>query len=191
MNRIFTLLVLLFSLNNFSQTIVDFKFYNSCEDIIVDLDYSLYKLDDVDIYYSTNDKDSILKIENGVYIVDVNLPDGENFKSFLFTRKFNQNKTYLDTIETPKIMNKYKYTGGYGHIALGFFNCDKICNGYIIDKYVNGQIRMEGNFENGLPKKEIKKYNKNGELIEIEIYDKKGTYKKSKYPDYEKYLNNN
>ncbi len=49
--------------------------------------------------------------------------------------------------------------------------------------YINGTKRFEENFENGWPKNEIIKYNNREELVEIEIYDKHGVLKESKYPD--------
>ena len=184
MNRILFLLIFLYSIFSYSQSKVDFKFYDVCKDSILSLDYSLQKLDDFDKHYSTYETDSILQIEDGIYLVFVEIPDGENFKNFNFTKNFNGKRFFGDTLELPKVMRKYTSVLHYP-TDLGFFNCDKICNGYIVEYYKNGVIRMEGIFKKGLPKKELRKYNKKGELIEIEIYNRKGTYKKSKYPDYE------
>lgn len=56
--------------------------------------------------------------------------------------------------------------------------CDSNCNGYQIDYYDNGNIRLEGFFKNGRPKGEIKFYRPDGSIESIIFY--KGKYRKGK-----------
>ena len=184
-----TLIIIIFLLSNisFSQVNIDYRFYDNCKDSILDLNYSLISLKDFSMTYSTYENDSLNKIEFGVYIVDVEIPEGENYKTFNFTKEFKENLVYNDTIELPRIMRKYS-SELHNQTDLGFFECENLCNGEIVEYYKNGNVRMKGIFKNGNPKKELKKYNQKGELVEIEIYNRKGVYRKSKYPDYEKYI---
>ena len=167
---------------SFSQTKVNLKFYDNCSDKIINAEYSLYNLNDFDSYYFSNDKDSILKVDAGKYIVDVSIKDGENYKNFNFEKEFEDKVIYNDTIELPKILRKRTSVLHYP-TDLGFYFCEKLCNGQVVDYYKNGSIRMSGEFKNGIPKNEIKKYNRKGQLIEIEIYNENGVYKNSKYPN--------
>lgn len=136
------------------------------------------------------DSDSILKIEKGIYIISIDIADGENAKSYNLTREFKDDSLYNVNIELPKIMRKLTSQIHYP-TNLGFYYCDVKCNGWVKDFYSNGKLRISGKFKNGIPLKILNKYNINGELVEIQFYDKNGTYKKSKYPDYSKYLKNN
>lgn len=174
-----------------SQTKVKFTFTNSCpREQIEDYNIWMSSLDDETINYWAISKDSIVTIKKGVYIVTVYVGKGDYFKTYSFTKEFKSDSIYTVVKELPRIMSKYTRAVD-NQKFLGFYNCDKVCNGKLQDFYENGKIRMEGEFKNGIPVKQIKKYNELGELVEIEIYNRNGTYRKSKYPDYENFLKNN
>jgi len=167
-----------------SQAKSDFKFYDTCTDCVIKLDYFIKSITYTDNQSDINDNDSISNITPGKYNIGVIVMNNEvDYKIFTFTKVFENRKVYNDTIELPKVLKKNRNTGQYGHIYYGFFMCDKICDGYIVDYYKNGVIRLEGNFDNGRPNREIKKYDNRGKLIEIEIYDTDGFLKEIKYPD--------
>lgn len=179
-------IIIIFLVHNisYSQSQIDLKFYNACLDSIVTLDHVIQPFD----FSNTEDfnfrNDSIINIKPGKYIVNVIIEDNDPFyKTFEFTKVINNNMVYNDTIELPKVIKKYTNTSQYAHIYHGYLICDKICDGYVIDYYKNGIIRLEGNFENGMPKNEIRKYDTKGQLVEIEIYDNYGFIKETKYPD--------
>jgi len=106
-----------------------------------------------------------------------------DYTYFTFTKIFLEKKIHTDTIELPKVYRKHRNTGQYAHLSLGYYQCVKICNGYISDYYRNGKLRLEGHFENRIPKNEIKKYDTRGKLIVIEIYNTDAILKDAKYPD--------
>ncbi len=176
----------------FSQTKLEFAVVDNCSENEVDeYDITILSLDfDKEMKEYWINKDSILTIEKGVYSISVNVVEGDYFKSHNFVRDFKTDSVYSINLELPRIMKKYTSELHYP-TDLGFYYCDKICDGWQRDFYSNGKMRIEGEFKNGMPIKEIKKYNESGDLVEIELYRRNGTYKKSKYPDYENYLKNN
>ena len=164
---------------------------NCSEKKVEDYEISISSLDfDKEMKNYWIDKDSIVTIEKGIYSIFVSVVERGYVKSYGLMRDFQADSTYSIQLELPRIMRKRTRELHYPK-DLGFYNCDEVCNGLQQDFYSNGKIRMEGEFKNGIPNKKIKKYNKLGELIEIELYRRNGTYKKSKYPDYELYLKNN
>ena len=190
MKTLFTTVLILGINLVFSQTKVKFAIVDSCsEKLVEEYDISMLSLDEEMNEYWIS-KDSIVNIKNGIYLITVNIGEGDYFKTHSFTKEFELDSTYIVKRELPNIMRKY--TSGIHHQTdLGFYKCDKVCNGKLQDFYGNGNIRMEGEFRNGLPIKQIKKYNDKGELVEIEIYNRNGIYKKSKYPNYNNFVKNN
>ena len=176
----------------FSQTKLEFTVVNNCSEKKVDeYDITILSLDfDKKMLDYLIQQDSILNIEKGIYSISVSIEEGDYFKSYNFVREFKADSIYSINLEMPRITKKYTRELHYP-TDLGFYYCEKICDGWQKDYYANGKIRMEGEFKNGIPIKEIKKYNESGELVEIELYRRNGTYKKSKYPDYANYLKNN
>jgi len=129
-------------------------------------------------------KDSIVTVNSGVYFIEVSMKRNDfDYQIFSFTKEILNKKEYNDTIEIPKVLERIRYTGQYANLFLGYYKCDLVCDGYIKDFYNNGKIRFEGDFKNGIPINELKKYSIDGELIEIEIYDKDGTWKETKHPN--------
>jgi len=190
MKTIFTISLILFINLVLSQTTVEFTILDSCSDKQVeDYDITLLGVDEEMREYLIK-KDSIVNVKKGIYLITVNIGEGDYFKTHSYTKEFKSDSIYKVTRKLPKIMRKY--TSEIHHQTdMGFYNCDKVCNGKQQDFYRNGKIRMEGEFKNGMPIKQIKKYNDKGELVEIEIYNRNGTYKKSKYPDYNIFVKNN
>jgi len=84
-----------------------------------------------------------------------------------------------DTIRIPKILLSF---GNELHTKRwSYLNCNKICNGKIIDLHSNGNKRLEGDFVNGKPK-EIKFYRENGIIETEKIYNLgKFDYKRQNY----------
>jgi len=192
MKYLLTITILLTFNIVFSQTMLDFSVMNNCsENKVEEYEISLSSLDfDKEIKDYWIDKDSLVTIEKGIYLIFISIVEGDYVKSYGVTRDFKADSIYLMQMELPRIMRKRTRELHYP-TDLGFYNCDEVCNGLQKDFYSNGKIRMEGEFKNGVPVKELKKYNENGELVEIELYRKDGTYRKSKYPNYELYLKNN
>jgi hypothetical protein len=181
MNRLLIIFFLVYQASN-SQSIVDLRFYDTCKDSVIRLDYSLVPTEfptesntdsfSDEFYFFT--KDSILTVPPKKYEIYVSLKyNSLDYMDFSFTKTFLDKEKYNDTIDIPKVHKRLKNTGQYGHLFLGYYNCDKICNGHIIDYYSNGEIKLEGDFKNGIPI-EITRYDINGKLITIEVYNKDG-----------------
>ncbi|GGD10735.1 hypothetical protein [Hyunsoonleella pacifica] len=176
-----------------SQSKIMLHFKGGCHEI-KDLQYVLYNLNDYE-YSSENihfyeKQDTIITLKSGLYHIDISILDSKNeelVKSFSIKKEFKENEVYKDTITIPDIIRKMTRVLHYPK-DLGFFKCDTICNGEIIEYHKNGNIKSKGIYINGRPSKNIFLFNEEGILTEIKIYDKNGYYKKSKYDNLEKYL---
>jgi antitoxin component YwqK of YwqJK toxin-antitoxin module len=174
---------LIFQVSN-SQSTIDLKFYDSCKDSIVRLNYTMYSANLSNNEFRINSKDSIKTIDPEKYIINILIQENNlDYKVFSFTKNILDKRKYIDTIQIPKVLKKLRNNGQYAHLSLGFYKCDKICDGYITDYYDNGKLRLEGYFVNGLPKREVKKYNSSGKLVEIDIYGEAGILIETIYPE--------
>jgi hypothetical protein len=189
MKNILTITILLTFNIVFSQTRLEFTVMNNCsENKVTDYEISITSLDfDKEMKDYWIEKDSTVTIEKGIYSIFVSLVEGYFIKEYGFMKGFEADSTYSIQLELPRIMRKRTRELHYP-TDLGFYNCDEVCDGLQRDFYANGKLRMEGEFKNGMPVKKIKKYNESGNLVEIELYRRNGTFRKSKYPDYELYV---
>ncbi|AXY74127.1 hypothetical protein D3H65_09145 [Paraflavitalea soli] len=89
------------------------------------------------------------------------------------TYSFHTFSSYTDTIRIFSIQECSKL-----HSFSGYCCCGKKCEGYQVDYYSNGQKRIEGTFEEGVPIGSLKLYNTDGSLKSIRKYSKKGKLKK-------------
>jgi len=72
-----------------------------------------------------------------------------------------------DTIKISRI-GMFKGIGKNSKTKV-YLNCDKLCNGLEKDYYSNGNLRLEGNFDNGIPI-EIKIFEPDGIIVSQETY---------------------
>lgn len=87
----------------------------------------------------------------------------------------------IDTLVTEKIFKCYEpvsHPNFYGYCC-----CDEKCNGIQKDYYTDGTLRIEGEFKNGKAVGNIIQYHPNGNIKQIDVYSKKGLYRKTKYYD--------
>lgn len=86
---------------------------------------------------------------------------------------FQDYKSYCDTLNADEIIECLEPTTRPRFI--GFCCCDFTpCEGYKIDRFNNGQVRIESQFRNGIPIGKFKRYNQSGKLVEVTTYSKKG-----------------
>ena len=118
-------------------------------------------------------KDSISLREPNLYFISMNVKRGNYEGDFNYSIALDKNKIYADTIDIPKILQCW--SGALHDSSYGKFQyCDSICNGEEVEYYKNGNKKIEGFFINGKPKRKVKYYNKQGELILVEIYNRNG-----------------
>lgn len=178
MKKIYSFLFIIISFISYSQTKVNLSFINPCKNSIENVEFILVRYIDIATTYYSSEQDSIFEIEPGDYSIFVAIEKNEMIYEFGIDKSFKENRIYNDTIIIPRILRK-KTAELHNPKDLGFYYCEKLCKGMITDYWPNGKIRMQGEFKNGYPKKEIKKFNMEGKLIETEIYKRKGIYKKS------------
>jgi hypothetical protein len=164
----------------FSQTKVNLKFQNPCNGLIEDVDFFLIKLDDFDLSYNSFDYETGFEIEPGTYSIIGSFSEGDYVKEFDIEKEFVANKIYTDTITLPQILRKRTSELHYP-TDLGFYDCEKICNGLITEYHANGKIKMQAEFDNGYPTKKIFWYDKTGQLAKTDIYKRKGIFKRTVY----------
>ena len=117
-----------------------------------------------------------LKADTG-YFISLNLT--RNNSTYLINHAFEVVSTtefINEIIYLPKLM-KGSFDNFYDE---KFYICEEICNGYVEDFYQNGNIRIKGKFNQGLPQGKLYYYSEDGELLKIEKYNKKGKFKKTK-----------
>ncbi|MBN2893646.1 MAG: hypothetical protein JXL97_17380 [Bacteroidales bacterium] len=184
-NILSILLILTFGTLN-AQSVVKFKFYDPCADSVLNLNYEIVSVSDsLNIIHV---KDSAILKQKGLYIINIYQVHDNYIASYNFTKKLYLQKEYNDTIELPRISIWY---GSALHSQdWKFHYCDRLCNGHEIAYYKTGQKWIEGDFVNGIPKKKIRYYDRKGNLVRVDIYNKKGL-KRIKYPDYIDYVKNN
>ncbi len=102
-------------------------------------------------------------LKTGVYRVSI-MEIGE------MSIELKDNEIYIDTFYLPIVKELIGATtaGGY----YGFYNCDELCQGSIIDFYKKGTKRLEGVFKDGVPIGQLKTYYSNGNLLELREYTK-------------------
>lgn len=167
-----TFSILCYSQNNGKENL-NLVFYDNCFDRIIEPEFEVFSIEEFNYEYITVYK------KTGDWILQ-------------YTTSL---KTKNDTIRIPKIL----FAGGseLHSKRWTYLNCDKICNGTETDFYENGNIRLEGTFENGKPfeireywtngnlhiqtfyenltlnYKRVDYYNENGDLDEYQIYENK------------------
>ena len=87
----------------------------------------------------------------------------------------------IDTLYTKKIYECYEPVSHPSFF--GYCCCENVCNGQQKDYYNDGTLRIEGNFKNGKPIGKVKVYHPNGIIKEIRIYNKKGDLRRTKKYD--------
>ena len=82
---------------------------------------------------------------------------------------------YVDTVILESL-----YECGSLHVFYGYCYCGEKSEGYKIDYYYNGNKKVEGNFRKGRPIGRLTFYHIDGRIRKIEVYDKKGRFRRTK-----------
>ena len=165
---IIIIIIFINSLNG--QALVKFKYFDKCKGSVVNLDYEMTLMGKDSNPIAV--KDSIILTEAGQYLCTVYLQKGDFTASYDFNKIIENNKTYTDTIELPRLF--WWFNNALHSQEWEYHFCDKICNGHEVEYHKNGQKWIEGHFINGKPLGKIKFYDRKGLLVKIEKYDKKG-----------------
>lgn len=115
-------------------------------------------------------KDSIVLDTLGEYILDIdNVYLDVNIQSY---------GVINDTFNIPKLVFKYIHSD---KTYSEFTYCEETANGQIIDYFYNGNIRVKGNFENGMPADTMWVYYRTGELHSVFVKNDDNEYVKTVY----------
>lgn len=115
---------------------------------------------------STTDTDEVYeikidKLKNSDTLVkpmiQIQIRNGVSFKKNISNKELRKIKLYM----TPR-----------------YFICEKECNGFQVDYYSNGNLRMSGTFENGISIGELKEYYQNGKVKTTYFYKENAQLKK-------------
>lgn len=176
------------------QIPVRFLVQDYCRDSLVNADFEeVYEGEKR--YFKTplsKESDGTYLFEEGKeYSVHLLITRGEEWywdRSFLY----RPTKHSRDTILSAHTISKLKQT----NFALGperdydrFFRCGELCEGYCVDYYRNGKIRLEGNFTEGFPVGDLKIYDEKGYLKRIDKYDELVKFERSTFPYHTVYGN--
>ena len=178
-----TLFLLLFTATGFTQeTTYKLVLIDSCSNK-VEAGSLLYHLEKNGKEYTISDleSESIILPEKGEYKLFV--PEIEEEHIVVIERLIN-----VDTLAFPKIVEKivwppYSFKKGLDENIEKkikqknlpkFWNCNEKCNGPQTSYYSNGNLKLSGNFQNGLAIGKLQKYYQSGKVKEISFYDKDG-----------------
>ena len=152
-------------------------FFDACKNKVLELPFELWIGEDSTIQVSAGE--SIELLPNNYYHLSVNMTWNEMLTGFFFNI-YTENQDKIDTF----YLQKSRFFGPtYLHAPpeeFKHFCCDKLCDGSISETDSNGIIRFRGKFKNGIPMSNLKFYNKLGERIKTEVYDKNGNLKRIK-----------
>jgi hypothetical protein len=169
-----------------AQTEVELFFFDPCTNKIFQEEFSLVRVDGDNPfmeYYESN------KFE-------VIVPDGNYSVNFVRFEPNNPHVVigcyyeaipicnitkYIDTVRIPRILPECAST--YMFQRTHYYNCYRLCNGFEVDYYPNGNKRIEGHFYEGKPNWIIN-YRETGTINYKEYYDfKSGDLTKEDYYD--------
>jgi antitoxin component YwqK of YwqJK toxin-antitoxin module len=179
MKKLLIFIFLLGFLTAEAQIEVFYLFKNQCELSIVQdsISFELQNLITDESFYSENSK--VIITNTGKYELVVTINNGKYQRSFEEKIEFKDSKTIIDTLEVPKILIEIDIDSET--IYSKYFKCEKICDGYEVDYFENGNKRLEGNFKNGNAIWETE-FERDGSSIKY-YYDKLNRYTKWEYYD--------
>lgn len=103
------------------------------------------------------------------YFVATEYYRGDLLKIINFTYSTNAEEKIDTTINIHRVDKFHK--GNSVNFEERYFNCDKLCEGKIVDYYNNGEMRLEGVFKNGSPIGKLIFYKKDGSVCRVEKYN--------------------
>ncbi|WP_138434588.1 toxin-antitoxin system YwqK family antitoxin [Winogradskyella algicola] len=178
MKKFFTILIYGFSFLSFSQTELKLYSLDKCSNEIgklnfelADSNFNLYpSIDSLDVKEYQEFFSKPIFLPKGTYYVfySFEIEDTDYFHiSNSLKIDILDSEIYSDTIVMPKI--RLGYSMALHSNERYYFNCNKICNGIEIEYFDNGNKKLQGNFDNGIPLK-IKHYYENGNIKMIELF---------------------
>lgn len=146
-----------------AQIKIDLKFFDSCEQKVKSLPFTLESLDTL-INIPAN---SVAVVDSGYYLLVTNVVRGEYSHSFYFDLILSKNY-YGDTLYLNKV--SAGIGGSLHQQVVNHFECTTLCHGTVVDVDSNGIVRSKGQFVNGKPNGRLDYFDENGNLIRREIY---------------------
>lgn len=176
MKNLLKITFLLIGISSSAQIEVELFFKNTCDNSIREFEFELIPLDDIYQSYSAeNSKTIVPKI--GKYIIHgYEINDDGTIGSFYESKDILNSQKVYDTLIVPKILHRTSRTLHSGFSK--YYYCDKPCNGYQVDFYANGNLKVDGLFKDGKPI-EYSEYRNDGTKEFQQIYRTKREVKKS------------
>ncbi len=148
-NLLTVIFFLNFSTGAFCQVSVKFKFYDSCQDTVLSLEFEAWKIGNPDPDTSLSSNNSTILVDSlGTYIIYTGLERQGLLALFDFTINI-ESSNIIDTLNIPTIC--FAVTGALHDSFWTYLNCEESCNGNEISYYSNGNKQLEGSFTKGKP----------------------------------------
>jgi hypothetical protein len=179
MKKLLTIIFILGFLISEAQIEIEYHFRNQCQYSIVNdsISFELQNTETNESYYSENLK--VLIPTPGKYELFVNINNGKYQRSYEEKIDFIDSQKVFDTLTIPKILFEIDNDDETNYSK--YLKCDKLCNGYEVDYFENGKIRLEGNFVNGNAVW-VTEFDRDSSSIKY-YYDKSNRYTKWEYYD--------
>ena len=179
MKKLLTYIFLFGFLLTEAQIEVKYHFKSQCNSLIAQdsISFELQNLESNESYYS---EDSKVKIPTlGKYELSVTIKNGKYERSYEEKIIIKESIIIIDTLTIPRILFETDNNSETDYSK--YFKCDKVCNGYEVDYFENGNKRLEGNFVEGNAIWETE-FERDGSSIKY-YYDKSNRYTKWEYYD--------
>lgn len=153
--------------------------YNPCAKEVQRINF--FGLEKDGITYSIEDTTGVLLLRDIgeytlTYVID-NIDTSQLGKVYDISRA----GVFTDTLQMISI---YECVEPVSHPDfVGYCCCEEKCEGYEVDYYTNGNKRIEGYFQEGVPINDVKIYYPNGTLKQLNKFNKTGKLKKKVYYD--------
>ncbi len=178
MKKFAIILIFGFPFLSFAQTELKLYALDKCSNKVSKLNFELAdsnfnlfpNIDTLDVKEYQEFFSKPIFLPKGIYYVlyGFEIEDSDYFQiSNSFKIHISDSGTYNDTIVMPKI--RLGWSMALHSNERYYYHCSKICNGTETEYFDNGNKKLEGNFENGIPIK-IKHYYDNGNIKMIELF---------------------
>jgi len=161
------IIIALQSIYGSAQVKASFKFYDTCAEEMVEIDYKIIQAKKEKLY----EVDSLGFVhlpKPDQYVLIATKIEGKFYQSFEVGLKIDSGVMRVrDTIEIPRLIATYEAVTNSAY--WNYHYCDAVANGDVMDFYASGKRRMAGRFDNGKPEM-LSYYREDGSLDILEYF---------------------
>ena len=160
----------------FGQCKVSIKISDTCDDCNNLLSYEITLSDGI---YNYSSPSGINILNKGFAHAWINVNRCDKYKLLYFDFDVPDEEELYINITIPKLIIMSDFNGINPNVDHRYYYwCKELANGGHVDYYENGNMRMDGVFDEGQPIGKLHSYLENGNINFIAKYSKKGKFRK-------------